>query len=115
MFLPIQDIQLIKYITKKRKVKNPKKLYKIAIVGNKYFEPLPDKLPKNYKILIENDFKNIHDKNALLVKYIINNDSVNIGFIPRERVNAFRKIKNKLNYLGIVRENNSIAIVGELK
>ena len=115
MFSPIQDIQLINYITRKRSIKNPKKLYKIPVVGNQYFEPLPNKLPKNIDIMIENDFTNKHDKNALLVKYKINNKVIPVGFIPRDKVYDFRKIKNKLHYLGIVTENTNIAIIGELK
>ena len=114
MFQPIQDMQLINYITRKRQIKNHKKLYKIPVVGNQYFEPLPNKLPKNIHIIIENDFTNKHDKNALLVKYKFNNKFISVGFIPRDKVYDFRKIKNKLNYLGIVTENINIAIIGEL-
>lgn len=114
MLAPIQDSQLINYITSKRDIKNPKKLYKIPVVGNQYFEPLPKKLPKNIHIMIKNDFTNKHDKNALLVKYKINNKVIPVGFIPRDKVYDFRKIKNKLHYLGIVTENNNIAIISEM-
>ena len=115
MMLPIQDIHLINYIKNKRKITNPSNLYIIPIVGNQYLEPLPKKLPKNYTIIIENDYNNKHDKNALLVKYKFNNKVISVGFIPRDKVYDFRKIKNKLNYLGIAIEHTNIAIIGELK
>ena len=114
MLLPIQDIQLINYIKSRRNIKNPKKLYKINVVGNKYFTKLPNKL-KNYSIIIENDYLNKHDKNALLVKYKVGNTIESIGYIPKNTINDFRMIKNKLKYLGIARYNDTIVIIGELK